>query len=64
VRIFVFFSGPVVSEYSQERIAKKRAPPVSSPIAFANGSLLFLYNISKMDSGSEAWRFTGGSSIE
>eukprot|EP00979_Chaetoceros_neogracilis_P014715 scaffold4830_cov219-Chaetoceros_neogracile.AAC.3 len=34
----------LVSEYSQERIAKKRAPP--------------------MDSGSEAWRFTGGSSIE
>ena len=59
---FVLFSlwlGVLV--YSQERIAKKRAPTRSWPMAVLRGFALSLYMRFQTTSGKQAWCFVGGS---
>ena len=63
-RSFVFFSDWLgVDEYSHERIAKKRAPVRSWPMALLRGLELSLYIDFHTLIGRQAWCLVGGSSF-
>ena len=62
--IFVFFSAWFgVDEYSHERMAKKRAPVRSCPIALLRGFEWSLYIAFHTIMGRQDWCLVGGSSF-
>ena len=63
-RIFVFFSACFgVDEYSHERMAKKRAPVRSCPIALLRGFEWSLYIAFHTIMGRQDWCLVSGSSF-
>lgn len=64
--IFVFFlpSDESVVVYSQERMAKKRAPVRRSPIAWVRGDEVSERIARQTERGKQAWLFRGASLFE